>query len=452
MQCHLETSSRLLPHSIRKHGRTPFSYVAGQPLADFELTFDRPAGMNQAVEVAGGAYRFRQSQCFLKSNGKLLCTTCHNPHDIPRGDTAYAAYNKVCAGCHASSHRTSENCVACHMPKTRTDDAVHIVITDHRIQRPTAARTVLTAAKVETPETPATSYRGPVVPYLPPQPDALYEAVAQVRDGANLPAGLPLLASAIARAKPAQAGFYVDLGEAYRATGDPARAAQAFEQALARSPASLVIQLKLANAHIEARQWAKAEAVSRRATLKAPSDPLAWGLLGWALWQQDQRVEAKAALEKAVRLDPDSPELHNYLGSLLIGTGDRAGAERAFREAVRIMPGIAEWRTNLARLLAAMGQESEAEHHAKAAVESDPTIAPAHELWGALALNRGDFDTAIRELQTALKLNPPFPKAEYELGLALYSKGDTQAAIPHLQQAAKQGSQEANQFLQKLTK
>jgi predicted CXXCH cytochrome family protein len=452
MQCHLETSSRLLPHSVRKHGRAPFSYVPGQPLAEFQLTFDRPAGMNQAVEVAGGAYRFRQSQCFLKSNGKLLCTTCHNPHDIPRGEAAYAAYNKVCAGCHASSHRTSENCVGCHMPKTRTDDAVHIVITDHRIQRPAATPTDLTAEKLEINETPATSYRGPVIPYDPPRVDALYEAVAQVRDGANLPAGLPLLASAISRLHPAQAGFYVDLGEAYRATGDPARASQSFEQALARSPESLVIQLKLANALIETRQWAKAEAASRRATVKAPSDPLAWGLLGWALWQQDQRVEAKAALEKAVRLDPDSPELHNYLGSLLLGAGDRAAAARAFREAVRIMPGIAEWRTNLARLLAALGEESEAESHAKAAVESDPTISPAHELWGALALNRGDFDTAIRELQTALKLTPLFPKAEYELGLALYSKGDTPAAIPHLQQAAKLGSSEANQFLQKLTK
>ena len=42
LQCHLETSSRLLPHSIRKHGRAPFSYVPGQPLADFQLTFDRP--------------------------------------------------------------------------------------------------------------------------------------------------------------------------------------------------------------------------------------------------------------------------------------------------------------------------------------------------------------------------------------------------------------------------
>ena len=35
-----------------------------------------------------------------------------------------------------------EDCVACHMPKTRTDDAVHIVITDHRIQRGPARRAI----------------------------------------------------------------------------------------------------------------------------------------------------------------------------------------------------------------------------------------------------------------------------------------------------------------------
>src|SRR4029077_2977184 len=132
---HLETSSRLLPHSIQKHGRAPFSYVPGQPLPDFLLAFDRGPGKNQGVEVAGGAYRFRQSPCFLKSEGKLRCTTCHNPHDIPRGEVAMAGYNQVCARCHSGSHRSGENCVACHMPKTRTDDAVHIVITDHRIQR-----------------------------------------------------------------------------------------------------------------------------------------------------------------------------------------------------------------------------------------------------------------------------------------------------------------------------
>jgi cytochrome c-type biogenesis protein CcmH/NrfG len=113
------------------------------------------------------------------------------------------------------------------MPKTRTDDAVHILITDHRIQRKPGAN--LTAAKAETQE----KYRGPVVPYYPAKVEPLYEAVAQVRDGSNLEAGLPRLASLLARQPRTQAGFYVDLGEAYRATGDAARAIKAFEDALA---------------------------------------------------------------------------------------------------------------------------------------------------------------------------------------------------------------------------
>ena len=36
MQCHLETTSRLLPHSIKRLHRRPFSYV-DQPLAGLRL-------------------------------------------------------------------------------------------------------------------------------------------------------------------------------------------------------------------------------------------------------------------------------------------------------------------------------------------------------------------------------------------------------------------------------
>ena len=50
MQCHLETTSRLLPHSIQRLGRGPFSYVPGQPLGDFRLSFDRPPGRNEDFE------------------------------------------------------------------------------------------------------------------------------------------------------------------------------------------------------------------------------------------------------------------------------------------------------------------------------------------------------------------------------------------------------------------
>ncbi|HEY6391736.1 MAG TPA: hypothetical protein VIX89_10690 [Bryobacteraceae bacterium] len=40
MQCHLETTSLHLPHSIRRYGREPFSYRPGEPLGDFTIFFD----------------------------------------------------------------------------------------------------------------------------------------------------------------------------------------------------------------------------------------------------------------------------------------------------------------------------------------------------------------------------------------------------------------------------
>jgi hypothetical protein len=95
MQCHLETTSPDLPHSLRRFGRAPFSYSPGQPLGDFQVAFERPGGMNDRFEIAHGAYRLRQSECFIKSGGKLRCTTCHDPHNIPRGPAAAAHYNAV---------------------------------------------------------------------------------------------------------------------------------------------------------------------------------------------------------------------------------------------------------------------------------------------------------------------------------------------------------------------
>src|SRR5690242_13695831 len=85
------------------------------------------------------AYRLRRSACFVKSAGKLQCTTCHNPHDVRHGTGSEISYNKICAQCHRAReltrHTADGNCVSCHMPKRRTEDVVHVVMTDHYIQR-----------------------------------------------------------------------------------------------------------------------------------------------------------------------------------------------------------------------------------------------------------------------------------------------------------------------------
>jgi predicted CXXCH cytochrome family protein len=444
LQCHLETTSRLLPHSIPRLNRGPFAYVPGQPLADFRLDFDRAPGKNEDFEVAHAAYRLRASQCFQKSTGKLRCTSCHNPHDIPRGEAAERHYNSVCQTCHAApqpaGHQLGSDCVACHMPKRRTDDAVHIVMTDHKIVRQKPAGDLL-AAKLEKHETAVTSYRGPVVPYYPDRlaqtPEIeMYVALAQIKERSNLQAGLLRLSALIEKYRPAHAGFYSGLGDGYLAAGNLVRAVSCFEEASRRAPTAEIVWMQLGNALMESGQWVKAESMLRRAKTLRPDDAAPWVILGWALWQQNKAAEAKASLETAVRLDPDLPDARNYLGSLLMATGDAKAAEREFREAVRINPAVAEYRAKLAALLASRNALQEAAYHAKLAVEADPDLASARLLLGQLLLAEGDAPGGIRELGAVIRLKPDSGRAHYELGVALARSGNRTGAIEHLKLAA----------------
>ena len=483
LQCHLETSNEKLPHAIVRFDRVPFSYVPGQPLADYELVFNRAQGNTHNFEVAQQGYRFLESQCYLKSAGKLGCTSCHNPHDIPRGQEATAHYNQVCRGCHkgvtqvavSGPHKADANCVSCHMPKRRTDDGVHILMTEHLISRRPPAGDLL-AEKPERAETQATSYKGEVVPYYPAKPastedNELTIAVAQVREQSNLKDGLPLLASRIDKYHPSRPSYYAELAEGYVAAGDPASAVRYFEEASKREPASSNRLIQWADALIETREWPLAEEKLRRATELTPNDPRAWGRLGWAMWQQNKAGEAKAALEKAIALGPEVAELYYNLGLILWGIGDRAAAEQQFRAALRIQPGVAEWRLNLGRALASQGQLGEArfqmeqsvrlkpdyaearlvyarvltdlnrpadaEKQAKLAVESDPRNGTGHELWGSLLYAKGDLAGAKRELSDAVQLQPGNGRAQVQLGIVLARQGDRAGAIQHLSAAAR---------------
>src|SRR6267142_2671980 len=122
------------------------------------------------------------------------------------------------------------------MPNRRAEDAVHVVITDHLVQRFRPARD-LTAPLNEAAALAAKDYRGEVALYYPsalpstPQ-NELYLALAQVQQGSNLMAGIPRLQQAIERHNPTRAEFYYELARAYSRTADHAAAIRWSETAL----------------------------------------------------------------------------------------------------------------------------------------------------------------------------------------------------------------------------
>src|SRR5581483_791316 len=247
-QCHLETTSSPLPGSVVRYERGPFSYKPGEPLGEFILHFDHAAGTghDDKFEISSSAYRLRQSACYRKSNGALTCTTCHNPHEELGGEEAAAHYNAVCRECHAAPfqravaagpHTGSTDCVGCHMPKRRTEDVVHVVMTDHYIQRAKPGRNLL-AARAEQPVD-ANPYRGEVVRYdLEPlsrgPEDELYGAIAQVAQQSNLAVGTVRLKAALETFRPANAEYYLQLGDALSSAGRFDEAVPIYGEALQR--------------------------------------------------------------------------------------------------------------------------------------------------------------------------------------------------------------------------
>jgi tetratricopeptide (TPR) repeat protein len=506
MQCHLEPTSGRIPSLIRRFNRAPYSYVPGQPLEDFILYFDYPAGKghDDKFEIASAAYRLRKSRCFVESKGALTCLTCHDPHQsLPTGEAGATYFSSKCLGCHqpalgalvaVGKHTNDSNCLSCHMPKRRTEDVVHAVITDHFIQRQIPTRDLL----AELPErhlTDAEDYHGEVAPYYPsPLPQTgenpLYQAVAQVALQNNLQQGLDNLSREISRQPPREMEFYTALGDAYRNSGDAKQAAAAFQQAVLRSPDSVTALQSLAGAYKASGEAERSEETLKRALHIAPSDANVWfqyGMLEAGLGRTGSAIEK---VQKAVALNPDLPEAYTSLAGLLVATGQLDPAEAAvrsalkvdpydaaaynaagrvlaskgqtpealydFAKAARLRPGYGPYHYDYALMLVRLNRLDEAQQPAEAAVQGDPDFAAGHELLGSLLARKSQLAEAASEYQRAVQIQPDFSRAQLDLGLVLAAQGDLAGATEHLRKAAQgrdaEVAQRAAQALERIEK
>ncbi len=390
MQCHLQTTSRPLPHALRRYDRTVFSYRPGEPLGDYMIHFDHARGgpYNEKFEVNGGAYRFRKSQCYLQSKGRMTCTTCHDPHHVLRGEAAQNHYQQVCLSCHSirlakfgpGEHPSgAQGCTGCHMPRRRTEDAIHVVMTDHRIQRQRPAGDLL-APRKEIQNIQESAYSGDVELYYPPDlldtpENRLYLALAQVKDLVNLKGGIPRLEKAIAGRQPTQAEFYFDLAEAYRKSGQHDRAIEFYTQAIRRKRDFIKAHNYLGEVLLRKGETHQAIALLENALKAAPRDTDLLTTLAVAYGQTGKVKDSVRLLTVAVEINPDLPLAWLNLGVSLEQEGRNGAAATAYRNAIRRQPDFARAHNHLANLLASQGDLRQAAYHYRKALEGSDQAA-----------------------------------------------------------------------------
>ena len=215
------------------------------------------------------------------------------------------------------------------MPKRRAEDAVHVVMTDHYIQRRPVLRD-LVAARTEADSLKQGDYRGEVVLYypstLPPTPEnELYLALAQVQQGSNLTSGIRQLEEAIQKHRPERPEFYYELARAYSKTADYDADISWCREALRRD-ASFVPALKeLAAAATTKGNMAEAAKALEQAVALGPSDGTAFADLGSVYLRQDRVDDAQKALQRALALDPTLPLANNTMGLTALRKGMVAG-------------------------------------------------------------------------------------------------------------------------------
>jgi predicted CXXCH cytochrome family protein len=414
----------------------------------------------------------------------LTCDTCHDPHRTLRGEEATRHYSEVCRQCHTAAfdvlvssgkHPVSADCVTCHMPKRRTDDVVHVVMTDHLIQRRPASRDLL-AELAERHPTEAEEYHGEVVPYYPSPlsragPDALYRALAQVVMKNNLRDGVSELARQVAQQQPREPEWYIQLGDAWLSSGEPVKAVAAYERAVALKPQTVRGLQSLAKGLQASGQPVRSAEALQQAIRIAPSGAASWYQSSALALKLGRGGEAIEKMQKAIALDPDLPGEYTTLAGIQAATGQKERAEAALQEALRVdpydaaawdlagraraekgefpealynfekaihhRPAFAPYLYDYALTLASASEFDRAQQSAEAAARADLNLAEPHALLGRLLARKQQLPEAAKEYEEAIRLRPDFAQARLDLASVLAAQGEMRQAIEQLREAAK---------------
>src|SRR5260370_19647362 len=139
----------------------------------------------------------------------------------------------------------------------------------------------------------------------------------------NLRAGTAEWARLMALQPPREPEWYIQLGDAWLAGGEPVKALTSYERAIRLRPQSAPGLQSLAKALKASGQASRSAEVLQHAIRIAPSDARSWYQFAVLASELARTAAAIEKIKKAIALDPDSPGVHTALGGLQAAAGRR---------------------------------------------------------------------------------------------------------------------------------
>jgi Tfp pilus assembly protein PilF len=139
-QCHLQGHQRVV-----RRDRRDEDYRPGLSFDLVWSVFERTSG-SAADQFVGHVEQMHESRCYLETQGRLGCISCHDPHRLPTEQERVGYYRERCLECHAErgcrlpaavrrEQSRDDDCTGCHMPRSGTVDVIHTATVNHRIPR-----------------------------------------------------------------------------------------------------------------------------------------------------------------------------------------------------------------------------------------------------------------------------------------------------------------------------